>query len=65
MAELLMDCHERELLNLDPYDVGTVPYIGGLILRDLVMAHPYMTQTGKKIMGLFVTNKGRAYLDSL
>jgi hypothetical protein len=57
-----MDCHERELLNLDPYDAAMVPSLGGLVLRGMIATHPYMTKTGKKIFGVFVTNKGRAYL---
>lgn len=60
-----MDCHEREILNLDPYDAARVPSITGLVLRGLLTAHPYMTKNGKKIMGVFVTNKGRMLLSKL
>jgi hypothetical protein len=35
MIELLMDCHERELMNLPP-NHGTVKYAGSLLKKKLL-----------------------------
>lgn len=65
MTETLMDCHERELMNLEPYDAALTPSVKGLILRGMLCIKPYLTKSGKKIMGVFITDKGRSYLDNL
>lgn len=65
MTEVLTDCHERELLKLDPYEASMVPSIGGLILRGLVTTHAYITKNDKKIYALFITSKGKNYLQSI
>ena len=34
ILETLMDCHERELMNLEPCNAGTVHYASRLIVRE-------------------------------
>lgn len=65
MEELLMECHERELLKLEPHEAGGVKYAAkGLIERSLLVANFYTTKSNKKIMALFVTEAGRIYLNN-
>ena len=66
MTELLMDCHERELLKLEPCEAGSVKYAAkGLIERGLLETNFHTIQNGKKIMALFVTEAGKQYLKNL
>ena len=65
MIELLMDCHEKELMKQEPCDVGTTLYAGGLLARGLLEVKPYITIKGKKIMAMYVTDFGREYLSKL
>ena len=65
MLEKLMDCHERELMNLEPFDVASLHYPNGLIERGLLETRPYITKSGKKIMAFYVTGAGRRYLSKL
>jgi hypothetical protein len=65
MIKILMDCHERELMNLEPYDAFTVPYPSGLIVREMLELKTYTTKSGKKIAALVVTNYGKLFLSHL
>jgi hypothetical protein len=63
MIEMLMDCHERELLNLEPCDINNTRIAKGLLTRGLFKASMYRNKTtGKNYMALFVTPKGKEYL---
>jgi hypothetical protein len=65
MVETLIDCHERELLNLEPYDVSIVPSARGLIIRGLVITRPHILKNGKRIIALFVSDEGLEVLKQL
>ena len=65
MLEILMDCHEREMMNLEPCDAGTVPFVSGLIDRGMLNTKTYVTKNNKKIIAFYVTHLGRAYLSKL
>jgi hypothetical protein len=65
MLDLLMDCHERELMHKEPLDIGTANHAEGLLRRKLLEAKKFTTEKGKQLMGLFVTNLGREYLGKL
>ena len=65
MTEVLMDCHERELLKLDPYEASMIPSVAGLVKRGLVTTHTYITKNGKKIYALFITGEGINYLQNI
>ena len=65
MLEILMDCHERELMNLEPIDVGSLPYCTWLIQRGMIGTKIYITEKGKKVIASYVTNAGRRYLSNL
>ena len=60
-----MDCHERELMNLEPYDVGSLYFATGLLHRGMLGTRPYVTKSGKKIIAFYVTNAGKTYLNNL
>jgi hypothetical protein len=64
MLELLMDCHERELLKQEPCDIGKSK-ANGLLNRKFVEPRKYLNSKGKEIIGLYVTDAGRKYLESL
>ncbi|HUS01705.1 MAG TPA: hypothetical protein VMY77_08260 [Chitinophagaceae bacterium] len=65
MLDLLIECHERELMQKAPCDIGNTSHAQGLLRRKLLDAKKFTTETGKQIMGLFVTDLGRKYLSSL
>jgi hypothetical protein len=65
MLEILMDCHERELMNLEPCEAGTVHFVTGLIDRGMLSTKTYVTNSNKKIIAFYVTHTGRAYLNKL
>ena len=64
MKELLIECHERELMNQQPCDVGSTNYAGGLLSRGLLELKPYITANGKKIMAMYITDIGRKILSN-
>ena len=67
MIELLMDCHERELLHQEPCS-GTSRTQNKklLISRGLLEAKMYTSKTsGKILMAYFITPAGKAYLDRI
>lgn len=65
MEELLMDIHEREILNLEPYYAGTTKYAKGLFDRGLLQCNLHNTTNGKKILVLAVSEMGRIYLKNI
>ncbi len=65
MLAQLMDCHERELMNQEPYDAGMLPYCTGLIHRGMLGTKTYITKAGKRIMAFYVTHIGKGYLSNL
>jgi len=65
MIEFLMDCHEREMMNLPPYDISIVKHSRGLLNRKLITTAVYKRKDGKNIMCIYTTQLGRNYLSSL
>jgi len=65
MIEALMDCHERELMDMEPYDVGSLYFATGLIQRGMLGTRVYITKKGKKIIAFYVTLEGKKYLSNL
>jgi hypothetical protein len=65
MIDILRHCRERELLNLEPYDVLNVRPASILIERGMLITKPYITKKGKKIFALFITYTGTNYLKKL
>ena len=65
MEETLMDCHEREILGLEPYDAASTRFVKGLILRGLLEVREHYLESGKKIFAVFVTHLGRRYLNDI
>ena len=64
MLECLMDCHERELMNLAPND-ATIKYAVGLLRRRLLTSRVFKNSKGKNHISLYTTQLGRDYLDTI
>ena len=64
MIECLMDCHERELMNLPP-NQATVKYAAGLLKRKLLTSRVFKNNKGKNYISLYTTQLGRDYLDTI
>jgi len=64
MIEVLMECHERELLHLEPC-AGTAKTQNKklLISRGLLEPRMYTSKNGKLIMAYFITPAGKEYLN--
>jgi hypothetical protein len=65
MIEVLMDCHERELLGLEPC-AGTAKTQNKKLLIARGLLEPKMhinKSTGKIIMAYFITAAGKEYLN--
>jgi hypothetical protein len=67
MIEVLMDCHEKELLQQEPC-AGTSRTQNKkmLIARGLLEAKMYANKTnGKIVMAFFITAAGKEYLNNI
>ena len=62
MIELLMDCHERELMDQTPPDACSQT-AAGLIRRKLVTVAPYINEKGKTIMSIYISYHGKRFLN--
>jgi hypothetical protein len=62
MEEVLMDCHEREILKQEPCEVASTKHSKGLIERGFAAAKYFTNAQGKKYMALVVTDLGKEYL---
>lgn len=62
MIEILMDCHERELMNQPPLNASSVNVLA-LIRRKLISVEPYINEKGKTIMSIYITYEGKRLLN--
>jgi hypothetical protein len=63
MIEVLMDCHEKELLKHEPCGSYNTRYAKGLITRGFFEPLMYSSKVnGKKYMAFIVSKAGREYL---
>ncbi len=65
MVDVLLDCHEKELMDDDPCDVGTTRSAKGLIERKLLTTKIFVTASGKEVMSLYLTELGHEYLKNM
>ncbi|MEO8414383.1 MAG: hypothetical protein ABI472_12025 [Ginsengibacter sp.] len=63
MIERLMECHEREMMNLFPCK-ATAQGAKGLVDRGLLRAEFIKDGDGKRYMCVLLTLKGRHYLSN-
>ncbi len=61
MMECLMECHEREIMNLFPCE-AIEKGAKGLVDRGLLTADFIKDCDGKRFMCVLLTSKGRRYL---
>jgi len=64
MIELLMEIHERELMNLPPFR-ATHRSVPGLYMRNLIRVDLAKDEQGKRNLCIFITKKGESYLERL
>lgn len=64
MKDILMDCHEREILKQDPRSTYYSRYSKGLLKRGLLTAKPFIRH-GKTFMAFFITPEGIEYLSKI
>ena len=64
MIELLMDCHEKEMMYLSP-NHGTMRNGAGLIQRKLLTTGVFKEAERKNLICLYTTQLGRAYLNNM
>lgn len=62
MIETLMECHERELLGLEPCTTYNTRYTTGLFKRGLFVPITFTDSKGKKHLGFSVTEQGKEFL---
>ena len=65
MILTLMNCYERELMDLEPYDAVLTPSARGLVARGMLGIKNHITENGKMIFAVYVTRMGRQYLNKL
>ena len=66
MLEMLMDCHERELLSHEPCDSYITQTAKGLVSRGLFTSSMYTSpKSGKTYMAFYVTELGKKYLEEM
>ena len=65
MIITLMDCYERELMDLEPYDSVLTPSARALVSRSMLGIKNHITENGKMIFVVYVTKMGRQYLNKL
>jgi hypothetical protein len=59
MEEILMECHEREIMNQKPL-TGAAKFIKHLHIRGFVASRPI---EGTSHMGFYITEEGKRYLE--
>lgn len=62
MIELLMDCHERELMRLPAFEASTTCHSAGLIRRNF-LSTIMCNYKDRVYIGLRTTQHGRDFLD--
>ena len=62
MIQLLMDCHERELMHLPAFEASTTCHAAGLIRRNFLNT-AMCNCKGKAYIGLRTTQDGRNFLE--
>ena len=63
MIETLMECHEREILNLEPCTSYNVASTRGLYERGYFDCINFIDKKGKKQVGFRVTALGKRFLE--
>jgi hypothetical protein len=61
MEQLLMDCHERELLQQKPYSIYYSRSAKGLLERGLLCTGMYKSEKGT-YLAFYITQLGISYL---
>jgi hypothetical protein len=64
MIHLLMECHERELMNQPPCE-ATFSGVKGLLIRELLTPGFYTDNKGKRSLCAYVNAKGKKYLKEI
>jgi hypothetical protein len=64
MTEILMECHEREMLGQEPMNPQDFKYTKSFYTRGLIELRYYHSNNGRPKAGFYVTLKGKKMLAS-
>jgi hypothetical protein len=64
MINLLMECHERELMNQPPCE-ATFSGVKGLLVRKLLTPAFYTDNNGKRSLCAYLNAEGKKYLEEI
>ncbi len=62
LRNLLLDLRQRELLQLNPYEVGSIKGANNLIERGLIRTRFHINKEYQKILIFYITESGCEYL---
>jgi hypothetical protein len=65
MIITLMECYERELMDLEPYNAVLRPSARALVSRGMLGIKNHITENGKMVSVVYVRKMGRRYLSKL
>lgn len=64
MKEVLMECHEREMLGQEPLNPQDLKFIKSFYSRGLIEMRYYLCDKGLRKAGFYVTEKAKKILKS-
>lgn len=62
MKDILMECHERELLGQEPMNPQDLKFIKSFYSRGLIELRHYLCDNGRRKAGFYVTEKAKKIL---
>ena len=62
MKNILMECHERELLGQEPMNPQDLKFIKSFYSRGLIEMRHYFADCGRRKAGFYVTEKAKKIL---
>ena len=64
MKDILMECHEREMLGQEPMNPQDLKFIKSFYSRGLIEMRHYLCDNGRRKAGFYVTEKAKSILKS-
>lgn len=64
MKDILMECHEREMLGQEPMNPQDLKFIKSFYSRGLIEMRHYQCDNGRRKAGFYVTEKAKRILKS-
>jgi len=64
VIELLMECHEREILQQEPCNPAQTKHYKASLQQGLLQLRPYTDKNGKIKQGFYITAKGKTAINT-